>query len=423
MALSGLNSTPGGKRRPESRQLCLVIGLLRNLENLNCLKRTLNGHDTLEGMAQGALTFRLGILSSWNVPCGIAEYSAYLCRAFPNDRIESIVFSNQGARVLHPDESFVRRPWKNSKETIPDLVRAVVAEGIECLLVQFHSGFFSPAVLAALVDAVTARGVPVSVIFHVIPHLEYDLKALVESLSRASLLVHRQSDSECLASLGLENAEVLPHGICVEPLPTSESAMGRTAGHQPFTVGAFGFLRPHKGFLELMAACHLVRAHVPELKVKILASLYPSEDSAKLLTRCQAYMTYLDNRSYTTFSADYLEASAVPRELQLCDVVVFPYQRTRESSSAAVRMGLASRRPVLCTPLEIFDDVRDAVLFTDGFDAFAIAKGLLDFYRKPAFAREVMRRQEQYLTAHNWNNVAQLLLGKLPVRFGFPTAV
>ena len=360
---------------------------------------------------------RLGILSSWNVRCGIAEYSAYLHRALPRDRVQAVVLSEHGASVVQPDEPFVRRPWKNSAESVSDLISAILAERIECLLVQYHFGFYPPAVLAAVVDALVAHGIAVTVTFHVITHDDHDLSAIVPSLAKASsILVHRQSDADYFAFLGLANTDILPHGIYVPAGLTSERDLNPTDRSGPFTVGAFGFLMPHKGFLELMAACHLVRAHIPDLQVKIFASVYPNESSAKLLTRCHAYMAYLDNRDYTEFHSEFLEANEVTQRLQQCDVVVFPYQRTQESSSAAVRMGLASRRPVLCTPLEIFDDVRDAVLFTDGFDAFAIAKRLLELYRNPDSTRATSRIQQEYLDSHNWKHVAELLLDKLPLQ-------
>jgi glycosyltransferase involved in cell wall biosynthesis len=398
----------------------LRIGTDKYVENTERLKAQIDVRDILVSVARGDSNLRLGLLSSWNVPCGIAEYSGHLCRALPRGRVDVVVFSDQGAGVLQPDEPFVRRPWTNSLESLPSLIRTILAERIECLLVQFHSGFYPPAVLATLIDELTEHGVAVAIIFHVIPRYEYDLRAVAPSFAKAVLLVHRQSDADYFSSLGLTDAEILPHGIFVPPGLTCERASRQANGSGVFTVGAFGFLRPHKGFLELMAACHLSRARIPELQVKIYASAYPSEDSAKLLTRCHAYMTYLDNRGYTEFNSDFLEAGEVPRRLQSCDVVVFPYQRTQESSSAAVRMGLASGRPVLCTPLAIFEDVRDAVLFTDGFDAFAIAKGVLDLHQTPDLASETRRRQQRYLDNHRWERVAELLLEKLPVREGKP---
>ena len=326
------------------------------------------------------------------------------------------MFSESGASLVQPDEPFVRRPWKNSAETVSGLISAILAERIECLLIQYHFGFYPPAVLASIVDALAAQGVAVAVTFHVITHDHHDLSAIVPSLAKASAIFsHRQSDADYFASLGLTTADILPHGIFVPAGFTGERTLSPI--DSKFTVGAFGFLMPHKGFLELMAACHLVRAHVPDLRVKIFASAYPNESSAKLLTRCHAYMTYLDNLDYTEFHSEFLDANEVTQQLQQCNVVVFPYQRTQESSSAAVRMGLASGRPVLCTPLDIFDDVRGAVLFTDGFDAFAIARGLLNFYKDPQSAWETSRIQQHYLNTHSWEAVADLLLEKLSLGY------
>jgi len=64
------------------------------------------------------------------------------------------------------------------------------------------------------------------------------------------------------------------------------------------------------------------------------------------------------------------------------DCLVFPYQSTNESSSAAVRHGLASLTPILVTPHPIFDDVSSLVTKLAGFTPEDIANGIQDFYLK-----------------------------------------
>ena len=54
----------------------------------------------------------------------------------------------------------------------------------------------------------------------------------------------------------------------------------------------------------------------------------------------------LDDR--VTLITDYLTDERSLAWLQRAELIVYPYQHTQESSSAAVRMGLASGRPVLC---------------------------------------------------------------------------
>ena len=58
------------------------------------------------------------------------------------------------------------------------------------------------------------------------------------------------------------------------------------------------------------------------------------------------------------------------------DLVVFPYQETKESSSAAVRHAIASGAAVAVTPLTIFEDVMPAAIRLSGVTPEAIACGV-----------------------------------------------
>src|SRR3990167_2517105 len=73
---------------------------------------------------------------------------------------------------------------------------------------------------------------------------------------------------------------------------------------------------------------------------------------------------------------DYLEDGESLNLLSSADLVVFPYQNTSESSSAAVRMGLASGALVAVTPLNIFEDVRDFVYELPGTNSEDLALGI-----------------------------------------------
>ena len=66
--------------------------------------------------------------------------------------------------------------------------------------------------------------------------------------------------------------------------------------------------------------------------------------------------------------------------LSLFDCIVFPYQKSNESSSASVRQGIASLRPVLVTPVDIFADASDLVEFLPGQTAQDIADGIYQWF-------------------------------------------
>ena len=232
------------------------------------------------------------------------------------------------------------------------------------------------------------------------------LSEIKAALGRAVLnLVHSTDDVVRLTALGLNNIKLLAQGIVT--LPDTGSAA--FASNEIFRVGGFGFLMPHKGFLELICAGHLLRRHIPGLRVEILASVYPNLSSEKFVTRCQEYIRFLGCSDYIKLETDYFGVTELLTRLGQCNLIVFPYQHSTESSSAAVRMGLSSKRPVLCTPLAIFKDVSEAITYTKGFDALTISDSILEMFRAPELLNAKQTVQDKYLQTHSWPNVARQL--------------
>jgi glycosyltransferase involved in cell wall biosynthesis len=347
------------------------------------------------------------------VKCGVAEYCAYLLEALSGCGFQLEIFSNRRQQTMKPDDSCVHRPWEDTAETLPQLVRAILESGVNDVLVQYHHAFYPPQVLAALIEALASEQVGVFVIHHATFHEE--LCMTVPSLAKAAVnFVHSQADLERFAFLGLGNVRLLPHGIYAPPMSAEPEA------HSPgeFVVGSFGFLMPHKGFLELISAAYLLKEHIPGLRLELYAAEYPNQSSERLLTRCREYIRYLGCADRVTLETDYMRIEEVITRLQRCHLVVFPYQHTRESSSASVRIGLASRRPVLCTPLEIFEDVRDTLHFIGGFDPFAIGAKILELYRNPELLRRLGEREDVYLETHSWKSVALIAAAEIEARRG-----
>ncbi len=355
----------------------------------------------------------LGVLSSWNIRCGIAEYCRYLVSAVRAEGVEIEILSDRCEGAVREDEPFVRRPWDNTEGTLPDLVRAVTVSRISNLLVQYHPGFYPPLVLGRLLDELAGAGIRVWVVHHATYH--EDLPKIAPSLSRAAgNLVHSQDDIRRLNGYGVENVSLFPHPIYVPPdLPDPGSASRTGDG---FCIGGFGFLMPHKGFLELIAAAYLLRRHVPNLRVRIHAPVYPLPASQKLLSRCQAYIRYLQCSDIVSFDTAFREIDELLAQLQQCDLLVFPYQCSQESASGAVRMALAARRPVLCTPLPIFDDISAMAHYTKGFDAFAIAGKILELYQNRKLLHERDAARDHYLATHSFACLARTLLRKIDLK-------
>ncbi|MDO9460319.1 MAG: mannosyltransferase, partial [Alphaproteobacteria bacterium] len=110
-----------------------------------------------------------------------------------------------------------------------------------------------------------------------------------------------------------------------------------------------------------------------------------------------------------TLVTDYLTDDEVLARLRDADLIVFPYQQSGESSSAAVRFGLASCRPVACTPLPIFHDVAAVTFQLPGITPKELAEGFVALLGDEARLKAAELRQTAWLAQHDWQVVSTRL--------------
>ncbi len=353
---------------------------------------------------------RLGCITSWNSACGIATYSRKLIE--PAFGSECHIFANQDAQLFSADEAHVQRCWiTGDSDDLQRLRSAIESAEVDTLLIQFNFSFFSLPAFAALLDWAHARGIRTLVTFHSTADVQHgavlkSLRELRESLAGcARLLVHSVGDLNRLLSFGLaDNLLLFPHGV-IETQPPVQGPQQLAAGLQSKTVVAsYGFLLPHKGVPELIEAFALLAPRNPDLHLLLVNAEYPVPESANMVASCRARIQQADLAGRVTLVSDYLEDADSLAWLGLADCILFPYQHTQESSSAAVRWGLSTGKPVLCTPLDIFEDVAEAVTFLPGSSSEALAEGLRAYLQQRPQAK-----QQQWLRTHAWSAVSTRL--------------
>ena len=96
----------------------------------------------------------------------------------------------------------------------------------------------------------------------------------------------------------------------------------------------------------------------------------------------------------------YLDDEHSLLELERSDLIVFPYQTTGESASAAVRHGIATGKPVAVTPLSIFENVMPAVHVLPGVTPEKIAAGIFDLALKIDLDDDEIKKKENM--ARRW---------------------
>jgi glycosyltransferase involved in cell wall biosynthesis len=348
--------------------------------------------------------FVLGLITSWNTRCGIAEYSRHLASHLPAP-VEVAVFANRADDVARPDEPFVRRCWSMSPEadspdSVEELVRAVSARGVDAVSLQYNFGFFSPRQLGWLIDRLKRRQIPVAVTLHSARHATFP--QLEGPLSNAAFTVcHQSSDLHAVRAIGVQNGVLRRHGIV-----SCADRPKRSLHRMSFTVSSFGFFLPPKGIYQLLQSFALALRVHPLMRLKLLNAIYPNADSSRYATLCVDFIERNGLAPYVAVTTAFLESDEILSQLVDSDLVVLPYMYSSESASGAAAFAVGSLTPVLTSDLPIFDELGDAVHRVRAGDVASLAGKLIDLVSDPTQLNRCHDAQERLLRAQAWPVIA-----------------
>jgi len=174
-------------------------------------------------------------------------------------------------------------------------------------------------------------------------------------------------------------------------------------------IGSFGFLLPGKGLPQLIDAFALLAKDDPSLKLKLINALYPAAVSDAERDRCAEQITAHGLEARVELETRFLSEDEALDRLADVNLLVFPHQETRESSSAAVRLGIASGRPVAVTPLAVFEDVREGVFVLPGVTPPELASGIATLLAREDLESESLAMTEKWCGPRQWKTVASRL--------------
>lgn len=325
---------------------------------------------------------RIGWMTSWNARCGIATYSNYMIA----DREELTIYAATEDETVDIDNDNVKRNWKRGG-SLRDLLLDILDDGIEVLVVQFNYGFFDFAEVEAFLKALDEHGILTVVELHatheVDPEPSKRLKAIADLLAGcARVIVHTITDMNRLKAMGIvDNVVLLPHPYLKPARSSHAVAPPIPAGRQ--VIASYGYFLPNKGLAELVEAFALMVRRGLDVHLLLVNAEYPVGVSKEAIESCRLRIRALDLESRVTLITDYLADEQSFANLSAADLVVLPYQRnTTDSASGAVRMCLASGRPVAVTPVPIFEDVAGVTLALPGSDPGSLAEGLVSWLQR-----------------------------------------
>ena len=348
----------------------------------------------------------LGWVSSYNTKCGIASYSEFLLDNF-SDRYNTTIFANYTKEPIDIDkESSVIRCWENrfDDDNNKNLIKNILDKNISTVVINFNFGFFGIDNLKEIIETLSKENIKITIIFHsvsdvTIKGLEASVKDIKSSLKLVNhLLVHTIDDLNFFKNMGFSHMALLPHGVINREIEIEEAEIK--------TIASYGFLLPHKGILELIEAFATLEREYPYLKLLLVNALYPADSSIAYYNKCKDKIEELKLENKIELITDFLEDEESFKLLDRSNLVILPYHRTQESSSASVRFAISLSKPVLCTPQPIFDDVKDIVHFTKGYSPQEMAQSIAELINNQALLYAKIVQQRAWIEEHDWHHIA-----------------
>jgi glycosyltransferase involved in cell wall biosynthesis len=378
----------------------------------------------VEMLTQPALPrLRVAWVSTWAVRCGIAEYSRALVEGFAQSHRNRsalstlILCDDRTAAGLDGDGLRVHPSWSLGETGgMERLVRTVANDDSDAVVIQYQPGLFDWHALAAFVSDPRIRSRVTVVTLHAAQRL-FDIDVaertpVVTALGGVSrILVHRVADLEFLKGYGLTaNVTLIPQGA---PRRVGSSTASPLSDTDAPLIGCYGFFLPGKGIGRLIQAVAQLHRNWPSVRLRLVNAEYPSPDCTAEMARCRELAASLGLDETIEWETAFRPPDECQRLLSECDLLVLPYDHSKESSSAALRGVLSSGVPVAVTPVTIFDEADDAVYRFATLDASSVAEGI-DILLRDAQARSRLQQAASvWLAEREWGLVAQRMEGML----------
>lgn len=358
---------------------------------------------------------RIGWISTYNKRCGIATYSKHLIDVLGMP--VTVLAGHADERTSADDETVLRCWHEGQRDDLDDVLARIDALDLDVIVIQFNYGFFEVDCLAAFIHKLVDRGKRVVITMHATVNPKVNHKTLAAALVRCDrILVHSIQDMNRLKAYGLvDNVCLFPHGVIA---PEVDGQAPKPIGKgKPITIASFGFFLPHKGLLELIEAVYLLRQRQQDYRLILVNAEYPVRVSRQLIEKATALIKARGLSRHVELETSFLSDEDSLRKLASADLMVYAYQETAESASGAVRYGLASGKPVITTPLSIFEDVAGLVFHTPGTASADIAAGIEDTVaalakRRPN-ALQLLERAFEWRQIHAYPQLGQRLGGML----------
>ncbi|MCF8011069.1 MAG: glycosyltransferase [Clostridiales bacterium] len=285
--------------------------------------------------------FKIGVITPWNIPCGISEYSKYLIEYGLKDK-NVVIFARYDDNLIRNDEQNVVRCWH--KDNFYELINYILPEhSLNVINIQYEPGIMDTYMAALAIQQIRNMGIKVITTLHATTYNE-NLKENIIAQNSDCTITHT-------TAIGNNNTEI-PHAFLNLDINHKHNRNEFDKKYNTYgklLVGHFGFPFLHKGHKNIIDA-------VNKINNAVLVFIFGKrQDTISNVQQIQQYMESI-NCNYVVIH-DFLEIENIINILSACNAACFSYPQDTPGHSGAVRIAMAAKIPIVATPSNVIKDV------------------------------------------------------------------
>jgi glycosyltransferase involved in cell wall biosynthesis len=357
---------------------------------------------------------KIAMVTTWDEPCGIADYAQALVAALRSTVEVKVVVVKHGQRsaayfreigrqcndcdLTHIQHEYIffggRDPWNNYWKAMLSTLKTPYIITSHTWLRNFQGGSFLKRIVRGLRDT----------LYRWMGWSRFLEMGQFEKAEK--VLVHTQAYARALCKRGipLEKIEVVPQGVPDWSPGGDEDRARKRWNVSGLVVTLFGFLIPSKGHLLALDAWAKLSSSAT---LMIVGKPFSTAD--------QAYADAIRNKAKIFKErvklTGYLEQAELMDLLAASSVVLMPYLSGTSSYSLSLLM--AQSRAVLASDIECFQEIADQTtcleLFKTG-DALDLKNHLDGLLNDMERRRHLRHAAHTWAQIHSWDTIASRLV-------------
>lgn len=299
---------------------------------------------------------RVGIISTYNIPCGIAEHTKYFAEQLQSP---CVILAEKHPTPVYPDNPCVTRCWTRDFNDYSLLLSTIIREKISIVNIQFEFSFYhnTDNLLKFLVQ-LKARNVKTIITFHTVVSFMADcVNTLGDTCDGIIATSQTMLQPDWIRPSVKRKMRFIPLAVPIIADQDRHALRCKYGIKSKHVVASFGFLVGHKGIVQVVEQICEVKKYIPDVKFLIIGCHGDAYYDQLVET-----VNRLELKDSVIFYDEFYPIGKLFELLHLSDLIVMNYYVAHPTSSGAAKIALASHRPVLGSDSMMFDDIPHDVM-------------------------------------------------------------